>query len=126
MIQSKIKSVDTTIYTITKPIYYFLFFALYLLYFALFFGLFYVNPSYIRILTTIIHVLICAFLIIRFHPFRKHELKEFDSQIIFASAIVLFTNGPVFDALLHYLKQFIGSSVDMPFINKINNINNTI
>lgn len=121
---SKIKLVDNTIHTITKPVYYFLFFLLYLLYFALFFGIFYVNPSYIRILTGIIHVIVCLFLLIRFHPFRKHELKEFDSKVIFASAIILFTNGTLFDALLHYLKNIVGSSVAI--INNINNINNTI
>ena len=30
--------------------------------------------------------------ILRFHPFRKHELGDFDATIIFGSAVLLLTN----------------------------------
>lgn len=35
---------------------------------------------------------VCVFLLIKFHPFREHTLKEGDSNIIFGSAFFLLFN----------------------------------
>jgi hypothetical protein len=37
-------------------------------------------------------MLVCLFLLFKFHPFREHTLKEGDSNIIFGSAFFLLFN----------------------------------
>ena len=37
-------------------------------------------------------VLVCIFLIYRFHPYRNHVLQKYDAQIIFSSAMFLLVN----------------------------------
>ena len=46
----------------------------------------------LRVFNVLIQVFICLFLIFRFHPFRKHELREYDGKIIFGSAAFLLFN----------------------------------
>lgn len=58
----------------------------------IFLGVIYINPSYIQIASTIIRIGISVILIIRFNPFIKHELKQFDGELIFAAAFVLLMN----------------------------------
>ena len=65
---------------------------LYILYFVVFFGVFYVNPDHIRLLSTIVHLVVAVFLLWNFNPLRKYELRPYDNNIIFASAVFLFTN----------------------------------
>ena len=66
---------------------------LYVCYFLIFFGIYQINPLYVRALSLFIHLFICGFLLWRFNPFKPHhELKHIDIQIIFASAIILLTN----------------------------------
>ncbi len=74
-------------------VYWSLMSILYLCYFLVFFGLYYIDPTYIHIITVAIHLFICIFLIWRFHPFREHRLHPFDGQLIFACAFILLTNG---------------------------------
>jgi hypothetical protein len=83
---------DNTLEKVKKPLYFSLIFLIYFSYFLIFAGLYYVNTNYIHIFSILLQIFVCAFLIIRFHPFRKHELREFDASIIFASAILLLTN----------------------------------
>ena len=78
--------------SLKKTVYWGLFGLLYLLYGITFFHIINVNPMWIRLLSTTIQTLICLFLLVRFNPLRKHELREFDGQIIFASAFLLLTN----------------------------------
>ena len=37
-------------------------------------------------------VIVCIFLIYRFHPYRNHVLQKYDAQIIFSSAMFLLVN----------------------------------
>jgi hypothetical protein len=55
-------------------------------------GVYYVNPQYTSYLSLALRLLVCGFLIFRFHPFRTHELREFDARLIFASAIMILTD----------------------------------
>jgi drug/metabolite transporter (DMT)-like permease len=64
----------------------------YSLYFVLLFGLFYVNKTYVDYIHIAIQIIISLFLIIRFHPFRKHVLESGDSAVIFSSAMFLLTS----------------------------------
>jgi hypothetical protein len=78
--------------SLKKTVYWGLVVLIYILYGITFFHIAYVNPAWIRLLSTTFQTLICLFLLVRFNPFRKHELREFDGQIIFASAFLLLTN----------------------------------
>ncbi len=85
-------SVEATLETVKKPLYLAMVGAFYLLYAITFLGIMYVNPKYIANLDLAIQTFVCAFLIYKFHPFRQHKLEPFDSNIIFASALLLLAN----------------------------------
>lgn len=96
-----------------KPVYLFLIFVIYLSYFLAFFGVYYVNPELLQFFIFVVNVFICLFLLIRFHPFRKHELRDFDDKLIFASGLILLSNLgvqtyiPQFNAVQQYYKNII-------------------
>lgn len=62
------------------------------LYFLVLFGILSFNTNLLSGFNVLIQLFICLFLMIRFHPFRKHELREYDSKIIFGSAAFLLLN----------------------------------
>jgi hypothetical protein len=64
---------------------------LYIILFSLF-GIVIVEQIYIKYYSRFTQTFVCLFLIIKFHPFRKHVLKDGDSTIIFASAFILLIN----------------------------------
>ena len=62
-------------------------------YFFLLFGISIISPKYLDTMRWFVHVFICVFLLIRFNPLRPmQELKKGDSNIIFASAVILLFN----------------------------------
>ena len=65
---------------------------IHVLYVLVLFGVLSFNSIYLRLFNVLIQLFICLFLMFRFHPFRKHELKEYDSKIIFSSAAFLLFN----------------------------------
>ena len=77
---------------VKKPIYLLIVGIIYLSYFLLFFGIYTVNPQWVEYLSKFIQFFICAFLIIRFHPFRNHELRDFDDKLIFGSGLILISD----------------------------------
>lgn len=85
-------TLDNLLDKVKKPIYLLLIGLIYLSYFLLFFGIYYVNPKYTEYFSLFIQTFICLFLIIRFHPFREHKLKEFDDKLIFGSGLILLSN----------------------------------
>jgi len=64
----------------------------YLLYGVAFLGILYIQPNYVRLFSSFIQLLIALYLIVRFHPFRKHIFRESDSNIIYGSGIFLLIN----------------------------------
>jgi hypothetical protein len=113
---------DKIIDIIKKPFFNSLVFLIYLSYFLIFFGIVYINKKYIQLFSDTLLIFVCLFLIIRFHPYRKHELRNFDAKIIFASAILLLTNTGLTKYYIYKIKNNIESN-----IKKINNnINNKI
>lgn len=74
------------------PYYIYTIIGLHISYILLFIGLVQFNTSYLGILDTSIQFFVCLFLILRFNPFRKHEFKEQDANIIFGSATFLLLN----------------------------------
>jgi hypothetical protein len=89
---SNISRVVAFIERIKLPTYIISIATLYISYFVIFFGIFRVAGKYIRAIQIAIQSIICIFLLIRFNPFMKPELKPYDSNIIFTSAGLLLTN----------------------------------
>jgi hypothetical protein len=63
-----------------------------IVYVLIFIGLVYINPLYLTTFNILIQSFVCIFLLIRFHPYREHHLREYDSKIIFSSALFLLVN----------------------------------
>lgn len=76
--------------------------ALYAAYIVVFLGVVNFNPTYITDLKLLMQVVICVVLIYRFNPFRKHELKKYDANIIFSSAIFLLVNTGIAEVFERY------------------------
>ena len=57
-----------------------------------FLGVVYINPIYVETASSIIRVGMCLILLYRFNPFTKPELKKYDGELIFTSAMLLLTN----------------------------------
>lgn len=58
----------------------------------IFMGVIYINSEYLYMFKTMMQVIVCVFLIYRFHPYRNHVLQKYDAQIIFSSAMFLLVN----------------------------------
>lgn len=97
--------IETLFERIKKPIYLLIIGAIYLSYFLVVFGIYAVNPIYIEHLSVFIQVFICLFLIIRFHPFRSHELRDFDDKLIFGSGLLLISNLGVTSYFQKYINK---------------------
>ncbi len=82
--------------------YSYLSLALYGAYIVLFLGVVNFNPSYITELKLLMQVVICVVLIYRFNPFRTHELKKYDANIIFSSAMFLLVNTGIAEVFERY------------------------
>jgi hypothetical protein len=76
--------------------------ALHILYVLVLVGVLSMNSIYFRLFNIFIQLFICIFLMFRFHPFRKHELREYDAKIIFSSAAFLLFNLGV----VEYIKSY--------------------
>lgn len=76
--------------------------ALYAAYIIVFLGLVNFNPAHITDLKLLMQVVICVILIYRFNPFRTHELKKYDANIIFSSAIFLLVNTGIAEVFERY------------------------
>ena len=82
--------------------YSYLSIALYAAYIVLFMGVVNFNPAYITDLKLLMQVVICVILIYRFNPFRTHELKKYDANIIFSSAVFLLVNTGIAEVFERY------------------------
>lgn len=82
--------------------YIYLGMALYGAYIALFMGIVTFSPEYINELKLLMQTIVCLVLILRFNPLRKHELKQYDANIIFSSAIFLLINSGLAETFDHY------------------------
>lgn len=80
----------------TEPIklgiFTFLIFLIYIMYFSTFLGITYFDKTKIRLFSSIIQMIICFILILRFNPFTTHQMSDFDKRIIFSAASFLFIN----------------------------------
>lgn len=81
-------------------VYIWLFVLPYALYLITLLGVLYIKPSYIHLFGNIMQIYIALFLIFRFNPYRKHEIRPYDDQIILGSAFLLLTNAGVTSYIL--------------------------
>jgi hypothetical protein len=107
--------VDTFFEHASRPTYYTLISIFYFLYFLTLFQITYVNPSYLEMMNTFIHIFISIVLIIRFNPYRSIKCNENDQLFIFASAILLLISTGVTRTIENHLYHFI----DGNFITKV-------
>ena len=72
-------------------------------FFLVFLGVIYVNTAFLRELNILIQISVCLFLMIRFHPFRRHEFHCYDAGIIFSCALFLLVNLGIVESIKQYL-----------------------
>ena len=89
-ITNKVTENSTTLDTILRMITFPTIVILYIIhlgYLLLFLGLFSVDVDLLHGFNVVVELFIVINLILRFHPFRKHVLNEYDGQLIFASML---------------------------------------
>ena len=78
-----------------------------ILFVLLYTGIFTVNVYFAKQFNIFIQIIISLFLMYRFNPFVKHELKKRDSSIIFTCAILLLTNLGITQYYLHNIETSV-------------------
>ena len=105
-INNILSNLDSIIDDIKYPVFIVLITILHIFYIIIFFGIFFIDPVYLRWLSTFIQFMIALFLIFRFHPFRTHELRKNDDKLIFACGSLLLIN----TSFTEYIIAFVNSS----------------
>jgi len=83
---------DQFILNRTTYIYFVTLFSLHIAYFLTFFDIMKFNETVINFSDIAIQTFICFFLLLRFNPWRKVQLTDYDRNIIFGSAVILLGN----------------------------------
>ena len=84
-----------------------IFYLSWILYFIALFGITTFNPKYLDKLNLIIKVYVSLFLIIRFNPFTKLKINNFDRNIIFSSGIFLLSTTAITELIRSFLVKEI-------------------
>ena len=84
--------VDSLFEKVKRPIYIYSVLLAHLLYVLLALGIFIVDKKYIHYLNVFTQAFVAGFLIYRFHPYTKYELREDDNILLFGAGIFLLTN----------------------------------
>jgi len=92
---------------IKKPVYISSLIIIHIIYVLAFLGLVNYNSMIVEYLNIGIQIFVALFLMIKFHPFRTHELREFDAQIIFGCAIFLLVNLGLTEYFLHFANNIV-------------------
>jgi hypothetical protein len=100
--------VDKVLDKTAAPVYIASIAAIYFIYITTFIGLTLISAEYIKYLDVFVQALIGIFLILRFLPFRNHELRKNDAIIIFGSGVFLLTNL----GLTAYITNFVNHTVN--------------
>jgi hypothetical protein len=106
IINKIILSIDNLLDTLV-PYYIYFIYSFHIVYVVTFIGLLNFNASYLSYLNIFIQLFICLFLILRFNPFRNHNFKESDSNVIFGSATFLLLNL----GLVEIFKQSVSNDI---------------
>ena len=109
--------IDSIFDKVKKPIYIYSVIIAHIIYLSIALGLVIIKKDYINYLNVFTQSFVAVFLILLFHPFRKHEYREGDGILLFGAGIFLLTNIGITNILLDKITNNI---------NNINNINNLI
>jgi hypothetical protein len=87
---ASLQKADAMIESAKRPAFLLTMGITYLTYIFLFLGISYILPSYIRLISNFMHVVICLFLIYKFNPMRTNQqLTEYDNYFIFFAAVFI-------------------------------------
>lgn len=122
-IDSYFVAVDKVLEKTAAPIYITVISIIYFIYITTYIGLSWFQDAseYIFKLDVFLQTLIAIYLILRFHPFRKHEIRSSDATIIFGSGIFLLTNV----GLRTYITKVIDDNIH-PYIVRTQNFLNGV
>ena len=88
-------------------------YASYVLYFIAYAGIMHYDPAYLGVLHDVIKYFVVFFLMIRFNPFSKSKtFTSFDREIVFDSAIFLFTSSTLHSATSGMLGHFLNTILE--------------
>ena len=82
------------------------------------FGIYQIDPAYSLLLSKLLQVFVSLFLIVRFHPFRKHKLYDFDDKIIFCSGLILLSDLGATSVIQSIIKE--NKNRIMEYVNEYN------
>lgn len=104
-----VKTTDGIVETVKKPTLLFTIGITYISYIFIFLGVSYMLPKYLRLLTNMMHILICLILIYKFNPLRKtHILTEYDSNLIFFLAVFIIMSTGITEFAFAFIKSLKG------------------
>jgi len=102
---SSLQKTDNIIESAKRPTFLLTIGITYLTYIFLFLGISYLLPSYIRLISNFMHVVICFFLIYKFNPMRsKQQVSEYDSYFIFFTAVFILMSMGLTEFALAFFK----------------------
>ena len=118
-VKNIIKKTDDAIEGIKKPTFLITMGITYITYVFLFLGISYLLPAYIRVISNILHSVICLFLIYKFNPLRYvQQITETDKNLIFFAALFILMSTSIteftiafFNSMKKVLKEDLGSSI---------------
>jgi len=103
--KTMLEKTDTVLETAKKPLYLVTMGFVYIGYIILFLGISYISPDYIRFISNITYVIIGLVLMYKFNPFREATaVTEYDSKLIFISAVFILFNLGVTEFALAFFK----------------------
>lgn len=72
---------------------------LHVLYVILILGVAFVNIVYVHYLIILVHLLICAFLMVKFNPFKSGGtfINEYEKKFIFSGSVILLINIMIYE-----------------------------
>jgi len=98
-------TIDDVFDHVKKPFYLITIIIIYGSYLLFLFGIYNVNPSYITSVFKYFEIFLCLFFIIRFHPFRKAVLRDFDQYLIFVSGFIILTNVGIIEYIVNIVNK---------------------
>lgn len=105
-LDSQLSILDKLLDKTAAPLYLASIAVIYFIYITTFLGLSWVSTTYVKYLDMFVQGLIGIFLVLRFLPYRNHELRKNDSILIFGSGVFLLTNL----GLTAYITQFMNKT----------------
>ena len=100
-----LEKADNVLETTKKPLYLVTMGFVYIVYIILFLGISYISPTYIRAISNITYVMISLVIMYKFNPFREATtVSEYDSKLIFISALFILFNLGVTEFALSFFK----------------------